>query len=746
MAASFDPVLAVRGVVKPWAWLVPPVLLGAVWSSSGWLTWVAAGLALLAFADLVADRPERWLLALVVVLPFQQVLLSWLYGRGVPAGAVRALGYWKEGVCAGLALAALRHSLRRRAGLDRIDVVALAYVAVVAAYWWWPRLFVHPTGPFSVGPPTDTATLLVAARTAAGFVALFVVVRRLDLSPVFARTLARTVVAVGAVVAAVAVVEFMFSDRWNAFVVDTLRVPAYRAEVLEATNRNVADIRIYSQVGGRDVLRVGSVFLDQMACAFYLVAALALALARDVRTRTTYALAGLLGAAVVLTQTRAAILAVLVVLVCLRRPGSTRARDRVPAVLLAVGLAAIVALALSSGLAQRTTSAVGGEEESTQLHLERTTKAAGELFLAPLGRGLGTAGATGNRFEVETTLTSEDYYLQVGNETGALSMVAFVSLVVLVARRLKKSAVGATSITARGSFAALVGLSAGAVLLPLWTDVAVSWTVWATLAATVGSAPAPARRAAILGRTGRSDMELRRYVALLGRRWPVLVAGVVAAAAAGYLVTPDGTRYTSQSTIMVGTPDLSGDPSIFGVFGDRATLLDRLTLTYAVLVDTGPVAEGAARRTGVARDVATILEATRAEAPAGTQLVRVRVSDRDPAVAQALADGMAEAFADQVAALGPAGVGDAGSVQVVERAGTATATPEGNREANVAVGAILGLLAAIGLVLLLEYLDTTVRDGDDAERRLELPLLGVVPFAAGVDRAADAVGPAPHHA
>lgn len=743
MAASSVPVRAARGVPKPWAWLVPPVLLGAVLSNAGWLSWVAAGLAVLAFADLVADRPERWLLALVVVLPFQQVLLAWLYSRGVPADAVRALGYWKEGVFAGLALAALRHSLRRRAGLDRLDVVALAYVAVVAAYWWWPRLFVHPTGPFSVGPPTDTATLLVAARTAAGFVALFVVVRRLDLAPAFARTVARTVVAVGAVVAAIAVAEFVFSDRWNAFVVDTLGVPAYRAEVLEATNRNVADIRIYSQVGGRDVLRVGSVFLDQMACAFYLAAALALALARDVRTRTTYVLAGLLGAAVLLTQTRAAILAVLVVLVCLRRPGGARARDRVPVVLLAVGLAAAVPLTLSSGLAQRTSSTVGGQEESAQLHLERTTKAAGELFLAPLGRGLGTAGATGNRFDVETTLTSEVYYLQVGNETGALSMVAFVSLVVLVARRLKGSA-GETA-TARGGFAALVGLSAGALLLPVWTDVALSWTVWAALAATVGSPPAPARRAAIPGRTGRPDMELRRFVALLGRRWPVLAAMVVVAAAAGYLVTPDGTRYTAQSTIMVGTPDLSGDPSIFGVFGDRATLLDRLTLTYAVLVDTGPVAEAAAQRTVVARDVATILEETQAEALAGTQLVRVRVSDRDPAVAQALADGMAEAFVDQVAALGPAGVGDAGSVQVAERAGTATATPEGNRKANVAVGAILGLLAAVGLVLLLDYLDTTVRDGGDAERRLELPLLGAIPFAVGGDRAADAVGPAPPH-
>ena len=47
---------------------------------------------------------------------------------------------------------------------------------------------------------------------------------------------------------------------------------------------------------------------------------------------------------------------------------------------------------------------------------------------------------------------------------------------------------------------------------------------------------------------------------------------------------------------------------------------------------------------------------------------------------------------------------------------------------NVIVASIFGLLVAAILAFLLEYLDITVKTAADAERRLELPVLGIIPY------------------
>lgn len=53
-----------------------------------------------------------------------------------------------------------------------------------------------------------------------------------------------------------------------------------------------------------------------------------------------------------------------------------------------------------------------------------------------------------------------------------------------------------------------------------------------------------------------------------------------------------------------------------------------------------------------------------------------------------------------------------------------------NKRLNVVVAAAVGLVVAVGLALLLEYLDNTVREPEDLERAVGLPVLGTIPEAA----------------
>jgi O-antigen ligase len=108
-----------------------------------------------------------------------------------------------------------------------------------------------------------------------------------------------------------------------------------------------------------------------------------------------------------------------------------------------------------------------------------------------LGRGLGTAPGIGERFKVQGHLTTEDAYLQVGNEIGVLSMLSFLGLllstIVALARRARSADPDglATAMCAAG-----VGLFVGGFFLHIWLDFATALTFWALAGLALGGSSA----------------------------------------------------------------------------------------------------------------------------------------------------------------------------------------------------------------------------------------------------------------
>lgn len=114
----------------------------------------------------------------------------------------------------------------------------------------------------------------------------------------------------------------------------------------------------------------------------------------------------------------------------------------------------------------------------------------------PLGRGLGTGPSIGARFNIATATNAENFYLQVGNETGLVSMAAFLAVVVLVIGRLRRERY-ASDVLASSWRAAFLALSLIAVILHVWSQPALALSMWAglgSLTAVRGSAPAATTR------------------------------------------------------------------------------------------------------------------------------------------------------------------------------------------------------------------------------------------------------------
>lgn len=224
-------------------------------------------------------------------------------------------------------------------------------------------------------------------------------------------------------------------------------------------------------------------------------------------------------------------------------------------------------------------------------------------------------------------------------------------------------------------------------------------------------------------------MELRQYLSVLrSRLWLILVTTVLCAVA-GFFVSSSEPTYLARATLYVG----SGEGATGDVTADQLQTIDRFVLTYSKMIDTETIAEQAIDRLGLDDDPEDVVAATTARSEPFTQLLYIEVKDEDPAAAQAMANALAEEFVDAVQDFEPGvSAGDEGAVPqlpayVFEKARLPTTAQASAQIQTVILATLFGLLASCGLAFLLDYLDVSLRSAADVERRLELPVLGVIP-------------------
>lgn len=226
--------------------------------------------------------------------------------------------------------------------------------------------------------------------------------------------------------------------------------------------------------------------------------------------------------------------------------------------------------------------------------------------------------------------------------------------------------------------------------------------------------------------------DLHRWMLLLVRRLPLIALFAVVGAAAGYGAVPAQGAYASTAQLLVGTPGSTPD-----VFYNSQTQQGQelLAVTFAEMVDSPAVAQAAVATAGVPRDAGTALAETTATAVTGTSLISVRVTDRDPRVAQRLADAMAAAAVARIGRLDPVknGTGAAASTSaplaVSQPAGLDLTRPPRPVKRYVAEGAVFGLVVALALVLIVDYVARRPRESSPASERL----LASVPAGESAD-------------
>lgn len=194
-----------------------------------------------------------------------------------------------------------------------------------------------------------------------------------------------------------------------------------------------------------------------------------------------------------------------------------------------------------------------------------------------------------------------------------------------------------------------------------------------------------------------------------------LVAALTAGLVSRFVLKP---VYSTSTTIWVIKKEAAS-------LDYNTLLLNRsLVPTYAQIARSRSVMDEVIKNLGLTDVTAEDLQKKlTVDAVNITDIIEMSVEDKNPENAARLADAIAAAFSDQISKFI-----SLENVGIVDKAEVPLKPVKPRPVRNTAIAFALGLMAAMGLAFLLEYLDTSIKSVDDIERVLGLPVLGTIPL------------------
>lgn len=221
-------------------------------------------------------------------------------------------------------------------------------------------------------------------------------------------------------------------------------------------------------------------------------------------------------------------------------------------------------------------------------------------------------------------------------------------------------------------------------------------------------------------RTKGLEVNIGELLSILAEAWwAILLSGIAAAviffAGTKLFIVPE---YESVTKIFV----LSQEDGNYLTSTDLQ-LSSYLTKDYAELIKSRTVAEEVIERLELEVTPESLLRMVTVELKSDTRVVTIVVKDRDPELAQKLANAVREASAKQI--LEVMGVQ---AVNVVDEANLPEDPSSPNVLKNTLLGFAWGCLIAIALILFRHLSDDTIKSTDDVEKYLELTVLASIPI------------------
>lgn len=196
----------------------------------------------------------------------------------------------------------------------------------------------------------------------------------------------------------------------------------------------------------------------------------------------------------------------------------------------------------------------------------------------------------------------------------------------------------------------------------------------------------------------------------------MLVVLIVGCLYSVFLKTP---MYKSQTSFVL----VSDDGTASGGYSQAdATLNKNLVATYSDLVKANRVIDKVINNLSLDYSVNGLKNHITVTNKTNTEIIYVSVEDKDRALAADIANELIKVFGEEIK-----DIYRLQNVSIVDKAVEAEAPYNVNVVKDIVIYLLVGIVLACGIIFVVFYFDTTIKSAEEVEKKLGIPVLGIVP-------------------
>ncbi len=220
------------------------------------------------------------------------------------------------------------------------------------------------------------------------------------------------------------------------------------------------------------------------------------------------------------------------------------------------------------------------------------------------------------------------------------------------------------------------------------------------------------------------EIDLLHIIKLLWRRaWIIILAmilaGGIAFAYSVFYITPlyqsSAMMFVNGSTVKLGSTEISISSKDFAT---SKSLLD----IYIVVLKTRTTLEEVAERSGLNYSYSQLNGMVSASSVNDTEIFSITVTGPNPEDNKIIIDTIVDVLPGRIS-----DIIDGTSVRVVDHAVKATYRSSPNYTRYASMGMLVGAVIACAIIIIVDLLDTTVRDEEFLKQKYNIPVLAVIP-------------------
>ena len=213
-------------------------------------------------------------------------------------------------------------------------------------------------------------------------------------------------------------------------------------------------------------------------------------------------------------------------------------------------------------------------------------------------------------------------------------------------------------------------------------------------------------------------IDLPALFGAIKRKWYLIViisviTSVIGAFIGIYMVKPS---YETSTKLYVGKE--KGD---IGYNKEDVEMYQKLTGTYAEAIQTKDLLKKVVANCNLDITAAEIKSNLKVTAVEDTQIIRIEYSSKNSELVQKIVDGIVDEFSILSQEMVPNV-----TIKVIETAEAPMQTAENGGKVYIAIGFMFGFMVSLGIIFILDYMDTTLRTKEQIEKEFKINVIGEI--------------------